>query len=64
MQRTPVVLPPTPEQRQAAFIEAYNALVKQYGVQIVGQVVTRQLGPVTQCEAQLVIVPVPDWKAE
>lgn len=61
---TPVVLAPTPEQRQQAFVDAYNALVAKHGVTLVPQMKPRILGEVVQVEAALVVALVSDWKAE
>lgn len=61
---TPLVLPLTPEQRQAAFLEAFAALEKKFGVTVIAQMKPRILGEVVQVEAQAVIALINDWKAD
>lgn len=51
------------QERQAAYIEALNELSARYGFQVIAQVQARPLGPVVQCEAQLVVQPIAGWKA-
>lgn len=48
-------------ERAEAFETAYRALVQQYGVELVPQVQSRQLGPVIQTEAILLAQPIRDW---
>ncbi len=50
------------EQRAEAFQQAYQALIRQYGVELVPQVQARKLGPVIQIEAAgLTWQPVEGW---
>ena len=51
----------TDEQRQQAFLEGYNELVKQLGFQLVSQVYYEQMGTALLTRPQLSVAPVEGW---
>lgn len=52
----------TPAQRQKAFIEAYNRLIKQYGVALEASISTEQLGKATLSKPILSPLILPEWE--
>lgn len=51
----------TQEERKQKFIDAYNALIKQYGFAVSAWPEPRQLGPVVQIEIRADVQPVQGW---
>lgn len=56
--------PISAEERQKAFLEAFAALEKRFGCTVTAQMRPRILGEVVQVEAAVVVVAIPDWKAD
>ena len=54
----------TPEERQKAFVEAYNALIKQYGIALEARIETEQLGKAILSKPTLTPVIITEWIQE